>query len=133
MKSCKGIIVSVLVGFLMFAACSKSTPSDSYNLTGNWSGNIRFATLGVSATVNFSWNQAGTAVTGTFTIDTGRNGTFNGSLSGSTLTGTMTFQDACTGTATVNGTVKSANSIDGSGTATDCQGTNTFTFSCGKS
>ncbi|MCX6559351.1 MAG: hypothetical protein NTZ26_02435 [Candidatus Aminicenantes bacterium] len=129
----KGFAVVVLAGLLLFTGCSKSTPSDNYNLTGNWSGNIRFSTLGISATVNYTFTQAGTAVTGTFTIDTGRNGTFSGTLSGSTLSGTMTFQDACTGTASVSGTVKSSTSIDGNGTANDCKGTNTFTFSIGKS
>ena len=126
------IVFVVLAGFLLFAACSKSTPSDNYNLTGNWSGTIRFATLGVSATINFTFNQAGGTVTGTFTTNNGRNGTFNGTLSGSSLNGTMTYQDACTGTATLTGTMKNASSCDGSGTSTDCNGTNTFTISFGK-
>jgi hypothetical protein len=128
----KRIIFVALAGFLLFAACSKSTPSDNYNLTGNWSGTIRFQTLGVSATINFAFNQAGTAVTGTFTTNTGRNGTFNGTLSGANLNGTLTFQDACAGTGTMTGTMKNANSCDGSGTSADCNGTNAFTISFGK-
>lgn len=128
----KRIALVVLAGFLLFSACSKSTPSDNYNMTGNWAGTIRFTVLGISVNVNFTFNQAGTAVTGTFNTNTGRTGTFNGTLNGSAFSGTMTFTDACAGTAPLTGTMKNASSCDGSGTSTDCNGTSAFTFSIGK-
>ncbi len=122
-------LFSLVLFLLIFAGCKQSTTDDSYDMTGAWSGTIRFASLGVSSVINYTFTQASGNVTGTFTTDRGRTGTFTGTLSGSSLPGTMTFTDACNGTATLTGTLKNADSLDGNGTATDCDGGNSYTLS----
>ncbi len=120
--------LSLVCLLLLVSGCKQSTTSDDYDMTGAWSGTIRIASLGISSVINFALTQSGGTVTGTYTTDRGRTGTFSGTLSGDKLTGTMTFTDACAGTGSIDGTMKNANSMDGAGSITDCNGTNSHTI-----
>jgi|GEM_PF-3731830 hypothetical protein len=126
------VFLTLVCFLLLITGCKQSTTSETYDMTGNWTGTIRIASLGVSSVINFTLAQNGSTVTGTFSTDRGRTGTFNGTLSGSSLTGTMTYDDACGGTASIAGTMKNATSMDGAGTVTDCNGSNSHTISIQK-
>jgi hypothetical protein len=88
------------------AGPTTGTGAASANVAGDWSGTYQSDTpalcTGSTATARFS--QQGTRVTGTFqAMGCGINGSFHGSISGTTLTGTVDLA-GCTGGG-VTGTV----------------------------
>jgi hypothetical protein len=67
--------------------------------------------------------QAGTHVTGTLTTTAGRSANFSGDVNGLRLSGSLTFTDGCSGTATTTADVAdSGRRLAGNYSASDCVG-----------
>ena len=110
MRHCLRPLACVLAFFVLgLAGCSKTGPS-SISVTGSWKGTFccRFST---PDTMSATLNQAGTSVTGSFTLvnGTSENGTITGTMTGSNFAGTMIIttcsNSTSNSTVSVNGTV----------------------------
>jgi len=94
------------------------------NIAGTWSGTYTASVNpGVVYQAVFQLSQSGANISGTFTSNAGRSANLSGSISGTRLTGTSTFSDGCTGTASNTADItNNATRLTGNYTANDCIG-----------
>jgi hypothetical protein len=96
------------------------------SVTGRWAGDLsssRDPFVLFPSVLQLS--QSGNNVTGTLTISTGRTAAFNGTLSGSRITGSFSFTDVCGGNATTTADVIGTTRLNGTYNLNDCSGTST--------
>jgi len=114
---------------LGLSSCSEPS-GPALSVTGTWIGDYRSAqdpTWIVQST--FTLTQRGTNVSGTLTTTAGRAGNFTGTFTGTRLTGSLTFVDECTGSATTTAEIKfNATWLSGEYHTTDCRGLTSGTY-----
>lgn len=112
--------------FLLSLQCSKSAtgPGNGVSLTGTFIGDYTAsANPGVIYQGVLQLTQAESHVTGTLTTNAGRSANFSGDVSGSRLSGTLTFTDGCSGSATSTADIAdSGRRLAGNYSASDCLG-----------
>lgn len=100
-------------------------------LSGRWTGQIN-ATVEPFPLVpgEMQLTQSGSSVTGTVTINNARTGNITGSLSGTRFTGGWIYTDLCGGSASFSADLlQNGTNLTGSYTSSDCLGSNIGTFS----
>jgi hypothetical protein len=109
---------------------SNTPPKNTPSLSGTWKGTFR---NGETGNITFTLNQSGNKITGTFNTSTNRFGDMNGTVSGSSVSGTLTYNDSCGGSSSVKGTISdNGRKIEGDGNTSDCLGNYSFTFTVNK-
>ena len=104
--------LAIVIAVLGAAACSDSSPTmptPPTNIAGNWSGTFETSNQGTHP-FTMSVAQADQAVNGSWSTDNGWEGNFSGTISQSSISGTMdvtipTLTGTCAGQATLGGTV----------------------------
>src|SRR5215218_3084702 len=120
--------ISVLVS-LAILGCGgdsggPSEPSIGLNITGTFIGDYT-ATVDPGTVYQgvLQLSQNGNSVSGTLTSNAGRSANVSGTLSGSRLTATFSFTDACGGAASATADItNTATRLTGNYTASDCLG-----------
>jgi len=123
------ILLHGLFAMLIASACSGgSTEPGTISLSGTYSGTIN--AVGFPAgTLTFTLSHAGTSVTGTWSNSLGASGNGTGTVSGTTLTFTLSQTSPCTGTFTGNAAIQNSGArLSGSFSGSDCNGSGSGTF-----
>jgi len=127
------LVFFVLAGLLFSPGCKSPMSAELINLSGDWNGTFQIPKFNESGSISFTLSQSGNQLTGTFTTTTGRYGKMSGSISGQTVTGTLTFQDWCRGSSSLTSTVSSdGRKITGNANTNDCLGNYSISFSVTK-
>ena len=126
-RSAVAAILRTAAAGLLLAGCDEevTVPVDT-SLSGIYVGEVIDTRLGTIANGTLEISHSGTTVTGTF--NAGRMGTLSGTINGSQLEGTLTFTDACPGTATTTADVSEGSRILGDYQVTDCEGLQTGSY-----
>jgi hypothetical protein len=121
-------VVLFLVGSL---ACGGESFPGASSVAGTWIGDYTSsASPGSMFQGVLQLTQSGTTVTGTLTTNAGRSANVSATLNGLQLSGTLTYTDACTGSATTTADiVQSGSRLTGSYSSTDCLGPTTGGYS----
>ncbi len=100
------------------------------NLTGTFSGDYTVSLdPGTIYQAALHLTQNGSAVSGTLTTNAGRSANVTGSVSGTRLTGSVTFTDGCGGAASTTADItNNGTRLIGNYTANDCLGQYTGTY-----
>ncbi|MDO8665283.1 MAG: hypothetical protein Q7J79_01625 [Gemmatimonadales bacterium] len=126
------IRLTLLSAALPFAlACGDSSGPGSINLSGTYTGSMTATSGGFSVpgTLTFTLSQSGTSVSGTWTNSFGASGTGTATLSGTTLTLTLTQTNPCAGVFGGSATVQNAGArLSGTFSGSDCAGSATGSF-----
>src|SRR5215216_5002715 len=121
-------LISALVSLAIFGCGGDSSgPSDpgatpGLNITGTFIGDYT-ATVDPGTVYQgvLQLSQNGNSVSGTLTSNAGRSANVSGTLSGSRLTATFSFTDACGGAASATADItNTATRLTGNYTASDC-------------
>jgi hypothetical protein len=113
-----------LIVFLLAVACSSDSTSPATSVQGTYIGAYT-ATVqpGVVYQGVLQLTQSGSSISGTLTTNAGRAATVTGSVSGTRITATFTYTDACQGSSSSTADVTNGGTrLVGNYTTSDCLG-----------
>jgi hypothetical protein len=110
------------LALLLLLACSDGEGPNAADVAGTWSGAYtNSASPGDVFQAILQLEQEGTAVTGTLSTTAGRTATIDGQVDEETFSATLTYTDACEGTAATEASVQGGRLV-GEYTSDDCVG-----------